>query len=524
MRLSGEWTHPDGWPARVPLRATVWTVAALLATAAALPAVWWQSLHVDEVVVLYFAPLSFGDIVDTIFVDRGGAPLHFFLEHVFLAWPGGVEGLRLPSFFFFLVALPAAGLVAERLVERTAALVLVPALAIAPLAVDLATFGRMYSLFLATTLWATLLALIAAERADRRLWGAAGVALGLLVYVHPIAPLYLGIALLSALIHGWRGWREMLRTAWPAAVGIGVVSLPYFVMSLATLKDRYDVSPDRGRLRGQGGDSVLDLAIEALFPGGRPGQVAFALLGLVGLFVLGRERPRTALVLALWIVVPAAFFTVLPAQGTVFFPRYLLPALPFLLLAVVVGCLSLGRFGTAGKVAAVLAVLSLFTVEAYRDVDRLRSLAELDLQGLTAAVEPYRDEGVLFSSAEAAHLDRYVALRLDGLTRIESTCDALAPYLEGSSPPRKGIWILNGSDSMITRGLERLGTPDDLDVERIGSNIVLVTSKEALTPRELVERGFDLRATWFADDGSFRVERIARQETRALAGECPDGE
>src|SRR5687768_16426468 len=132
MRPNGESTDPDGRLARVPARPVVWTLAAILATAAALPAVWWESLHGDEVVVLFFAPLPFSEIVVAVFVERGGAPLRFFLEHVFLAWPGGVAGLRLPSLLCVLLALPAAGLVAERLVERTAALVLVPALAIAP--------------------------------------------------------------------------------------------------------------------------------------------------------------------------------------------------------------------------------------------------------------------------------------------------------------------------------------------------------------------------------------------------------
>ena len=522
MRLSGEGSIPDGWLARLDLRAVVWTLAAILATAAALPAVWWRQLHPDEVVVLTIAPQSLGEILDEVFVERGGAPVHFFVEHVLLAWPGGMEGLRLPSFVFFLLALPAAGLVAERLVDRTAALVLVPTLAIAPLAVELATFGRMYSLFLAATLWATYLALVAADRAQPPLWAAAGVALGLLVYVHPIAPLYIGIALASALVHGWRGFRTMLRTAWPGVVAMVVVGLPFHLMSLSTLKTRYNVHPRRDRLQTESGDSVIDLALQRILPGGRPGQVAFALFGLAGLVYLARTRPRSAVVLALWIVVPSAFFALLPAEGTAFFARYVLAALPYVLLAVVVGALSLarGRLGTAGTVAAALAILSLLATAAYRDVERLRDLAASDLPGLIAGVERVRHDGVLFSSVVSPHLDSSVALEVEGLPHVESDCSELAPYLAGPSTPRRGIWVLNGAGYELARGLKRLGARDDVDVERIGANIVLVTSRNALAPRELVTLGLDLRDAWFAEGGTSLSERVAQQEARALAGEC----
>jgi hypothetical protein len=52
---------------------------------------------------------------------------------------------------------PAAGLVGVRIAGRVPGLLLAPALALAPLAVNLATFGRMYAMFLAA-LWAFLLA------------------------------------------------------------------------------------------------------------------------------------------------------------------------------------------------------------------------------------------------------------------------------------------------------------------------------------------------------------------------------
>jgi Dolichyl-phosphate-mannose-protein mannosyltransferase len=501
----------------------LWAVGALLATAVALPAVWWQALHEDEVVTVNVAPLPFDEIVDLIFVRKGGAPTHFFLEHVFLAWPGGVEGLRLPSLAFFLLALPAAGLVADRLTCPPAALVLVPVLALAPLAVNMATFGRMYSLFLATTLWATFLALVAAERGRPLLWGLAGAALGLLVYVHPIAPLYLGIALLSALVHGWSGFSSTVRRAWPAPVAAVAVGLPFYIHSLSVLRDRYAVNRGGERLATESGDTVPSLALQALTSGGSPGQIAFLLVAVGGIAALLRSRPRTGVVLALWVVVPIAFFTLVPAEKTVFFPRYLLPALPFALLAVVAAAVSLfrSRLGLPGKVAATLVVISLLASAAYADVDRLRTLSSFELRTLTAAIEPHRDDGVLFSSVEAQHVDRYVALEVEGLHRVESRCPQLVPFLEDSSARKRGIWVLTGPDEVVARGSELLRRRDDVEVRRIGSSIVLVISSEASSPRGLIELALDLRAMWFGGEESKQAMLVALHETLAVKGECP---
>src|ERR1041385_1196254 len=86
-----------GMQARAWSRGAVTTSAMALAAAAALPAVWWEPLHLDERVMLEYAPHSPPRIVREIFVDRGGAPLQYLVEHVTLSWPAGLAGLRLPS-------------------------------------------------------------------------------------------------------------------------------------------------------------------------------------------------------------------------------------------------------------------------------------------------------------------------------------------------------------------------------------------------------------------------------------------
>jgi hypothetical protein len=64
--------------------------------ALALPAVWLEPLHLDEAITIDYATRSYSAIVTDVLLDRGGAPLHFFVEHVTLANPGGIEGLRCP--------------------------------------------------------------------------------------------------------------------------------------------------------------------------------------------------------------------------------------------------------------------------------------------------------------------------------------------------------------------------------------------------------------------------------------------
>ena len=80
----------------------------------ALPALWWEPLHLDEAITIAYADRSYGSIVRDVFIERGGAPVHFFVEHVTLAAPGGIEGLRLPSLVFFLLSLVLASWLARR--------------------------------------------------------------------------------------------------------------------------------------------------------------------------------------------------------------------------------------------------------------------------------------------------------------------------------------------------------------------------------------------------------------------------
>ncbi len=495
------------------LRALSLGSAVTLGAAATLPAVRWEPLHFDEAVMLDFSRRSLGAIVRDVFVDRGGAPAQFLVEHATLSWPGGVEGLRLPSVLFFLLSLPVAAAVARRLLGETAGLLLPLLLALAPLAVELATFGRMYALFLLCVLGATWLGIRAAESGSPRDWALAGAATGLLVYVHPIAPLYAPLALLTGLAVRPRPWRIALRRLdrelRPALVAGAVAVLPY-VYALAVLRSRYHVG-ETSRLRTTAGRSIPEESLHALTPAGTVGAVLCALLALAGLVWLARDRRPVAFALAAWLVLPVAFFTLVPAQ-TRFFGRYLIPALPMLLLLVLAGCFALVRLVRLPVVAAIVLVVALAALEGREDVNRLRVLRELRLPQLAAAVQ--RDD-VLFSSTGSRRTDRppellddYVALERPVAVQVEEL-PAIDPryeqglvekgrrrvvaFLDGGETPRRGVWILRGRPRRVDAALRRLG---GYETVRASPELALVRSRRPAGPRELVREALAVRTAW----------------------------
>lgn len=397
-----------------------WSVAVVLAAAVALPAVWWEPLHDDEWVTLTVAPRSPVTIVHDILIGKGGGPAHFLLEHVFLQWPGGIEGLRVPSLVAFLCALPAAGLLAGRLAGRAESLVLPVTLALAPLAVELATFGRMYGLFLATYLWGTYAALVGAERGLVP-FVLAAAALGALVYVHPISPLYGASALAGAALLS----RVRLRAVALAAGVFLIAGLPYWVYALWRLRERYYVGyPSSEPIRATEGRSVVEDSFFAMSPGQGVETAMFVALAVAGGIVLWRRgRARQAAVLAAWVALPVIFFALIPAgdaeAGSArFYPRYVLPALPWFLLLVVTGCLA------ARRVVAVALVVLVLGLEANDDRAHLARLHALHLSQAVAAVRALGDSAVLEPAGgrpvlgrPAFLLDELVMLRIPGVRR-----------------------------------------------------------------------------------------------------------
>ena len=71
-----------------------------------LPDVAGKPLHEDEAVAGLISARPLGDLLHTVVLDRGGAPLHFLLAHFALAIDTTPETLRWVSVVFALATLP----------------------------------------------------------------------------------------------------------------------------------------------------------------------------------------------------------------------------------------------------------------------------------------------------------------------------------------------------------------------------------------------------------------------------------
>lgn len=515
-------------------------VGALLSLAGTLPALRLVPIHVDEATTLEYASHRFTSIAHDTFLARGGGPVYFYLEHGTLSWPGGLDGLRLPSVVFLVLALVAAWFFGQQLLGPEAGAGLVIALAVAPLAVSLGTFARPYTMLLALLLLAAWLSLRAGAQPSRGRWIAAGISSGLLFSVHPIAPLYSALACVSGLVVSPGPWRRALRLALPGIVAFIVASSPY-VYALAVLANRYDVGTSGEGTAAAGG--VSRRAFEALTGERGAIGVVLGLAALAGLVLLVRSRPRVALLLGLWLVVPVFFFAAVPVGSTHFFARYMLFALPAFLLLVVVACLRVplrGRFRYAG-VALLGAVVAWY---AHDDVARISELRSLGLRSLAAAVEAGPEQQILFSSTGERRppvpspelLDAYVDLSHDGITRAEEL-PAIDPWYApnliergkasvseflAEPSPRVGVWILSGRPGRVARTAERIASLPELTTTTIAERFLLVRTKSALAPRQLVEQGMLVRRAWGYLGPSDRLVRtILTVDRLALADSQP---
>ncbi len=512
-------------------------LAAVLAAALGARAVFWAPLNVDEELTRRVATEPFGSIFHIVSSERGGGPLHFWLMHFTLEWPGGLVGLRVPSMIFFTASLPAVALIALELAGATAAAAAVLLTATAPLAISYSTFGRPHALLLCWIEWGTLLALRAARLGGRRRWIVAGAVLGSSVFVHPTAPLYAATAGLAALVYAPRSPRALAREAWPGALAFAITLVPYYLKTLHVLSDRYGVgSGSQGRTFT--GNPVWVDALHAVAPGRHDLSwlSVFALAGLAVLLVT--RRFRVAAVLALTVVMPVLFFTYVPTNGlsAIFFDRYMLPALPAFLILVAVAIATVARWARRGRllVFAIL-VVGLAAFDARVILARQRDLARLDLNRITAAVRADSPGSILFGTTgtqdpsgylgafnfgrPANLLDRYLQLRIPSLALVnDDTCVPVVSFLAGPATAEHGIWVFYAAfTAQEAAAGAAFAVAPDVTVEEPAPHYFLVRSRDALAPRPLVALGLALRRDWQrAEPQNPRVSDLVNADAHAL--------
>ena len=511
-------------------------VAIALAAALAIRAVSLAPLNVDEELTRRVATEPFGSIFHIVSSKRGGGPFHFWLEHVTLLWPGGLPGLRGPSMVFFAASLPAIALIGVELASAFAAVAAVLLTAVAPLSISYSTFGRPHALLLLFIEWGTWLGLRAARTGARRDWILAGAVLGSSVFVHPTAPVYSLTAFAAVLLYAPRPPRAVAREAWPGVVALAVTFVPYYLMTLHVLSERYGIGTGtRGRTFT--GRAVWKDAVHSLAP--VPHLLNwFTVLALGGLVVLLVTRRRAAVVPVLAIGLPVAFFTFVPTKGlsAIFFDRYMLPALPQFLLLVAIGCATVaGWAGRARWLVLGILLAGLMTLETRVVLARQRQLGHLELGRITAVVTRESRGAVLFGTTGSQDptgylgafnfgrppnlLDRYLELRIPSLELVnDDTCIPVVSFLAAQGPPKVGIWIFYAArpdEEALAR--PALGAVPGVLVADLTPKVLLVRSAKPLPPRQLIELGLTLRRRWQRlVPGNPRVIDLVDADSQAL--------
>jgi mannosyltransferase len=337
-------------PAALLAGVSAWLLARLA------PDITGKPLHEDEAVAGLVAARPLGDMLHTVVVDRGGAPLHFLLAHAVLSVDASPAALRWLSLVFAVATVPLCYDLARRLAGAHAGVTAAAFAATSQLLAVYGTFGRMYSLFA----FASALAIDLFVRAlDRRSNGAAVTAAAaalLPLAVHPFGVFLFGAeALVAAWLWRGRAWRSAL-----PVLAVGLLALPLVLADLR-LSDRY--TPEAGEDL-TGGHSPATAAVRAL--GGATGGrgvvfAAFAALALAGALAIWRRRAAFVALAALAILVPPLLLGAAAAVGATsdrLGPRHLIFTLPLWTALAAIGTARLAATvpGRAGLLVPLVAV------------------------------------------------------------------------------------------------------------------------------------------------------------------------
>ena len=235
---------------------------------------------------------------------------------------------------FAVASVPLIALLGARLADRMTGVVAAALASGSWVLLFHGIYGRMYSLFLFTSLLSFLALLSALERGGRRRFALWGAALLLMLASHPYAVLVVAAQGLYVLLR-----RRRLREALVTLAAVGVVGIPFWWADLV-LRDRFDVGVGGGGPRLGSPTSVLHYFwwVAGDFSAGhRAWSTPVLLLALAGAILLWRRRPESILLFACVVAVPAVAFMLATLNSTTSpEARHLIFALPF--FSVLRGC------------------------------------------------------------------------------------------------------------------------------------------------------------------------------------------
>jgi 4-amino-4-deoxy-L-arabinose transferase-like glycosyltransferase len=445
-----------------------WIGTAAVTVALAVVLAWFLESwppHEDEALALFVGRSSFGDLLHTVVVERGGAPLHFVFAWGVVQLGGGLSALRVVSLVFAVASVPLIALLGQRLASRAVGVVAALLASGTWVLIFHGIYGRMYSLFLFTSLLSFLALLSALERGDRRRFGLWGVALVVLLASHPYAVLVVGAQGLYVLLR-----RRRLREALTTLAAVAAVGVPFWWADVV-LRDRFDVGVGGGGEKLGSPGAVLHYLwwVSGDFGAGHQAwTVPVLLLALTGAVLLARKRRDSILLAACVIAVPALAFTV-ATLGASTSPeaRHLIFALPFFSVLLAVPLVELGRLRPPLTVAlAAAAIATLMVGELRWAHDKTPPLFDGDpatrVEARTAAAawlaSTARPDDVLLGY-EPVYLRAWEQNRSFSAHAIPRADPALfaAALKDVPEPLGRGVWVFDAGDTTNVR--ERLTIP-----------------------------------------------------------------
>lgn len=439
-----------------------WTATATIAACLAGVLGWfllaWPP-HEDEALALFVGRGSLSGLLDTVITERGGAPLHFLLAWGVVHGGGGLTELRIVSLVFAVASVPLIALLGARLADRTVGVVAAALASGTWVMLFHGVYGRMYSLFLFTSLLSFLALLSALDRGGRRRFLIWGLALLATLASHPYAVLVVGAQVLFVVLR-----RVRLREAFVTLAGVFVLGAPFWWADVV-LRDRFDVGVGGGGERLGSPGSVVRYFwwVAGDFSAGRHAWSApVLLLALVGSVLLWRRRRESLTLIACVIVVPALAFTLATLNSSTSpEARHLIFVLPFFSVLLAVPLVALARARPpATSALALAAVVVLLVGEVRWAHERTPPLFD----GLPAAEVHARDAAGAWLASTARPDDvllGYEPLFLQAWESNRAFSSNVVPRADPAlfasalkriqEPLGRGVWVFDASDTTNPR-------------------------------------------------------------------------
>ena len=434
--------------------------AGTAALTAGLPAVLGWFLHAwppheDEALALFVGRGSLGSVLHTVIAERGGAPLHFVFAWIVVQLGGGLTALRVISLVFAAASVPLIARLGARLADRMVGLVAALLAAGTWVLLFHGIYGRMYSLFLFTSLLSFLALVSALDSGRRRDFALWGLALLAVLASHPYAVLVIAAQGLFVVLR-----RERMREALVTLAVLGVVATPFWWADLV-LRNRFDVGVGGGGPRLGSPRSVLRYFwwVSGDFSAGhRVWSIPVLLLALAGTVLLVRRRRDSVLLAACVVAVPAIAFTVATLRSTTSpEARHLIFALPFFSVLLAVPIVAVGRLRPPLGPALALVAIAVLLVGEVRWAHR-KTPALFD--GDPHVVAQGRDSAAAWLASTARRDDLlfgYEPVFLRAWERNRSFSRDVLPRADPAlfaeelkriaRPLGRGVWVLDASDT-----------------------------------------------------------------------------